>query len=207
MFSVIGGILWIGPREYISQQIQDFFPFEGVQVPRGHRPRCRTPSRVMLSVSGYGSEMVALCLGAGRTMILGMTRSTILPALLLSGLALAFAPQDEGALTHGPLVGHVDSTSARIWARASAPGEYGLVVRNPRGEEVGTFHARAEQETDFTLHWTATGLPAGSRLSYEIVQASKPVASSSQLWFRTAREKAGQARIAFGSCAHDSTLR
>ena len=39
----------------------------------------------------------------------------------------------QSAITHGPFVGHVTSTSANVWARCSTPGVYRLTARGSAG--------------------------------------------------------------------------
>jgi len=94
------------------------------------------------------------------------------------------------SLTHGPFLGHVDPTSAKLWARAAAPGTYRLEISEIESAELG-----AETGDDLTLHWSLASLTPGRTYHYEICGATGS--------FTTPERDARSAKLAFGSCAND----
>lgn len=123
---------------------------------------------------------------------------------LLLVVAPSLAAQRPGPepLTHGPLLGHVDTTSLHLWARAAAPGDYVLHLQAAGGEPIAAASAVAVPEHDLTLHFAATGLAPAT--TYEawithdgrIVHARTPVGTA-------LADDAGAATVAFGSCADE----
>jgi alkaline phosphatase D len=109
-------------------------------------------------------------------------------------------------LTHGPLVGHVTSDTAILWARGSVPGEYELrVFADGATRPKLAIFTRTAQERDLTMTWTVRGLEPGRRYRYEIAFADAVLAGADEQQFATPREFADETpvRLAFGSCAWD----
>ena len=52
----------------------------------------------------------------------------------------------QNAVTHGPFLGHLTSTSAKVWARCSTPGIYRLTARGVGGDLVATAEAAPEND-------------------------------------------------------------
>ncbi len=108
--------------------------------------------------------------------------------------------EQPAGLTHGPFLGHVDSSSARIWARASRVGTYALTI----GGVAGVLEARADPEHDLTLEWRATGLAPDREYRYTIRAGAEELLPEAALRFRTSGgDDALHAVLAFGSCADE----
>lgn len=101
----------------------------------------------------------------------------------------------------GPWAGHVGQQTARIWARASRPGNYFLHLA---GED-RVFSAESKLDNDFCLIWELSGLMPGKKYSYYI--SNKPYKSISipQSTFVTPAldSTPREVKLAFGSCADD----
>ena len=71
--------------------------------------------------------------------------------------ALGTRRSAQSAITHGPFVGHLTSTSAMVWARCSAPGVYQLAAQGIGGREELVATAEATPENDMCAVWSVTG--------------------------------------------------
>ena len=109
----------------------------------------------------------------------------------------------QALLTHGPFIGHVTPSAARIWARFSEPGEYRLIARGPGGEQ--SAGAVAGPGTDGAVVWELTGLEPQARYRYEIVQGQRTLFTADGAFFVTPAppDMPGAVRIAVGSCARE----
>ena len=106
-------------------------------------------------------------------------------------------------LTHGPFIGHLTPSSARIWARFREPGEYRLIARGPAGEHITS--VQAGPRTDGAVAWELTGLEPRTRYRYEVSQGPLTVFAAEGAYFVTSspEELAAEIRIAIGSCARE----
>ena len=105
-------------------------------------------------------------------------------------------------LTHGPILGHLTSQQATIWARAQAPGTYRLRITGPRTSV--TSEANAQARNDHCLKWTVSNLQPGTRYRYTIQLGSRVLSSGDQYSFATAPSGGPTTlRLAFGSCANE----
>lgn len=106
-------------------------------------------------------------------------------------------------IMHGPMVGHVTSDSAILWARGATPGEYELRVF-PSGEDQvhQTAASVATTERDLTMTWQVRDLKPGRRYRYEIRFEAAPIGDGKGQEFSTLRDDA-PVKLAFGSCAWD----
>ncbi|MFY9341983.1 MAG: alkaline phosphatase D family protein [Planctomycetota bacterium] len=129
---------------------------------------------------------------------------TLLFPLLVAVLA---AQEPEPALTHGPFRGHVDTTSMHVWARASTPGEWSLVLREVGAEAERKVAASARAEHDCTLHFAATDLSPATAYDAVLRCGERVVWTGGVPWTTAMADDASAATIAFGSCAHDQTFR
>ena len=108
----------------------------------------------------------------------------------------------KAQLTHGPILGHLTSQQATIWARAKTPGTYLLRITGPSTSV--TSEADAEAGTDHCLKWTVSKLKPGTRYRYMIQQGSRVLSSGDQYSFATASSGGPTTlRLAFGSCANE----
>ena len=113
-------------------------------------------------------------------------------------------------LSHGPFVGDLTSTSARVWAKCSIPGHYRLTARGiDEGEGFGAeeFGAMAEASAvnDLCVVWRVTGLQPERRYSYEITFQGQSIEVDEDTFFVTppSQEAPTLTRLALGSCARE----
>ncbi|MAG57419.1 MAG: hypothetical protein CMJ83_14095 [Planctomycetes bacterium] len=100
----------------------------------------------------------------------------------------------------GPVVGHVDKTSARILFRRGEAGDVHLTVTTPAGAVVVRSQATAEPGSDLTVSLDVPGLTAGTAYAYTVVAGDRSYSGT----FRTApTDSRRKVRLAFGSCAND----
>jgi len=105
-------------------------------------------------------------------------------------------------LTHGPIVGHLTSQQANIWARAKTPGTYTLRISGANTES--TSEAKATAENDHCLKWNISNLKPATRYRYMILHGSQALARGEQYVFTTPLpDHTGSVRLAFGSCADE----
>ena len=125
---------------------------------------------------------------------------------LLGGEVSVAEEVDPGPV--GPMIGHVSSRSAKIWARLPAPESIGrcrLIIRDELGADVSKWRAQAKGASDWCVEWNVTGLRPGRSYSYRIRQDGNLIFGGSSLTFSTPLEPREPAavRIGFGSCANE----
>ncbi|MBB02178.1 MAG: hypothetical protein CMJ47_06000 [Planctomyces sp.] len=119
----------------------------------------------------------------------------------VSGRSQAAEPKAAGV---GPMIGHVSSTTARIWYRPEKPGRYLLHVSAGNVDTVEKVSAiEARPENDLCVTWTIEGLRPDTRYDYHVAAQGGNVVEGSDYYFRTPAKPADQQRVclAFGSCA------
>ena len=99
----------------------------------------------------------------------------------------------------GPMVGHVDATTAFLWMRPDREGVYTLHVRGA-GREISV-DATASAERDRCLTWCVTGLEPGASYAYRVLQGEALIVGGPQCRFSTAPDEPAHVALAFGSCA------
>lgn len=124
--------------------------------------------------------------------------------VLLSTTALSL-PAQAPVLTHGPFRGHVDTTSMHVWARAAAAGSFTLQLTSLADAKVATATAVATAERDFTLHFVADGLTAGTAFAVRLLHGEQ-VLFDRATWTTALPDDAGAATVVFGSCAHEKAF-
>jgi hypothetical protein len=102
------------------------------------------------------------CRLAGRTTTIAVT----IAIWAISLVSLDTTARAEEALI-GPLVGHVDASSAMLWARLPEAGKYRATV-TPEGDATGdassaTVTAEANSASDFTAQWRFASLQPQTR--------------------------------------------
>ncbi|MFK8015844.1 MAG: alkaline phosphatase D family protein [Gammaproteobacteria bacterium] len=108
-------------------------------------------------------------------------------------------------LTHGPMIGHTTTDSARIWMRSS----YRLPLQVRFGTQASLANAQnsdavtPRRSDDYATVVDLTGLQPGTRYFYEVLASGIPV-STPGLSFVTAPEGPSAFRAAFGSCMRPS---
>ncbi len=117
--------------------------------------------------------------------------------------ARAVAPEEQ-LLTHGPFLGDVTPTSARVWGRVAEPGTYRLLVRGPREELEASVEARLEN--DLCVVWNLTGLEAGRTYSYWIGPEGQTFQTMVEQRLTTPppQDAPTVTRLAIGSCAREA---
>ena len=109
----------------------------------------------------------------------------------------------DSELVLGPMIGHTDATSTRVWVRASAEARPGVAV----GLESNLANARSvegpllKEDTAFVGAVMVTGLKPSTRYFYSVV-LNKKRSPGPYPSFRTAPAEGqkGRLRVAFSSC-------
>ena len=111
----------------------------------------------------------------------------------------------QSAITHGPFLGHLTSTSARVWARCSTPGVYRLTARGIAERRELATTAEATPENDMCVVWRVTGLQAETRYGYEVTAQGQQMLGNEAAYFVTpaAQDVPTVTRLAIGSCARE----
>jgi phosphodiesterase/alkaline phosphatase D-like protein len=116
------------------------------------------------------------------------------------GAAPAVLPQPAPVeLPVGPMVGHVDRTTAHIWMRPAAEGAYTLLVSGA-GTKIHVT-AQATAANDRCVTWRVEGLTAETSYSYEVHRGEDLIAGGPSGRFETAPDGPARVVLAFGSCA------
>src|SRR6187401_2734969 len=76
-------------------------------------------------------------------------------AAALTGTSKAAKAASTGLL--GPILGHADESSAMVWMRADAPGEFTLEVTPEAGGKAQVLKMTAVEKDDLCIHWRVTG--------------------------------------------------
>ncbi len=99
----------------------------------------------------------------------------------------------------GPLLGHVDDTTAHVWMRPAVAGLHTLTV-SAAGTEPRALEARTRDDADRTIVWRIDGLAPATRYEYAIHRGDEELATGT---FRTAPSAGtpSHTRLALGSCA------
>lgn len=111
-------------------------------------------------------------------------------------------------IMQGPMLGHVDQNSAKIWARVAGEADLSILYsESPRFTDAKTTTAvRALPENDYCVQASIEGLNAGSFYYYQILIDGKPLDSSREqegypLLTAPPSEMEVQFTIAFGAGA------
>jgi alkaline phosphatase D len=108
----------------------------------------------------------------------------------------------ESRLTHGPLLGSVTPSSARIWLRTDAAREVDVTLVDPDGATVESTAGlvRTEPSRDYTTVAVFNDLHPETQYTYRVTVDGR---ESARAHFETPRSDGspGLTRFAFGSCA------
>jgi alkaline phosphatase D len=129
----------------------------------------------------------------------------VLVLLLSNFRAISGGGNDAPA---GPMIGHVTSRTALIWARLPAPESIGscrLIVSSADGAEVSKWNSQAKSVHDWCVRWKVSGLRPGNDYHYRIKQDGNLLFGGKQLKFSTPHDPAEPTivKLAFGSCANE----
>ncbi len=136
----------------------------------------------------------------GRRVVAFLTGRSMTAYAALGGMSTA-----QSAITHGPFVGHLTSTSATLWAKCSTPGLYYLTAHGIGGREALVATAEATPDNDMCVVWQVTELQADTRYTYEAAYQDQPILSDVDTFFVTPAAESAPTltRLAFGSCAYE----
>jgi alkaline phosphatase D len=111
----------------------------------------------------------------------------LLKPLLDSEAFRAFAAGHAVELIHGPMLGSVTDTRARLWVRTvhEVPVQVLATPVGGAGEPIRSPVARTRAASDFTAVVEVTGLKPATRYHYELRVGGKPVAIDPRPSFRT----------------------
>ncbi|WP_166824474.1 alkaline phosphatase D family protein [Thalassoroseus pseudoceratinae] len=128
-------------------------------------------------------------------------------AALLSKTARAAGADSRQPV--GPMVGHVNTTTAKLWFRPTEPGSYQLsVLQGADGQSIQKIVSTASAENDLCLTWNIPNLQPDTRYEYRISSSSTTIVEGADCWFKTAPDTNSPSRVclAFGSCADNNPL-
>ncbi len=117
--------------------------------------------------------------------------------------------EPDGKIT-GPMVGHLDTTSANIWFRAGKAGTFVLKLHPEDSDRVAQqITGVASVENDLCVTFHAGRLKPDTRYRYAIYAGDQMVAGGDGFHFTTPAGQATPAKtvLAFGSCADNKPLK
>ncbi|HRJ09784.1 MAG TPA: alkaline phosphatase D family protein [Prosthecobacter sp.] len=134
-----------------------------------------------------------------------LPRRDFLTGALALGASTLARGADEAPAMLGPILGHSDETSAMVWMRAAAAGEFTLEVTPEEGGSPVVMKKVADEKDDLCLHWKVAGLQPGARHRYRILQNGKVIAADAGQILSTAPAagKPAKVRLAISSCAKE----
>lgn len=131
-----------------------------------------------------------------------------LPLALLSAGALATACTAAPKLMQGPMLGHVDEDSAKIWARVAGEADFTVVYSTNSNftESLSSQPVRARAENDYCVQVEIDDLEAGSFYYYKVLVDGQPLDSLNEqegypLLTAPSADMNARFTIAFGSGA------
>lgn len=132
-----------------------------------------------------------------------ITGGLALGAQVFIGTEVALAADTTASL--GPILGHSDETSALVWMRAAAAGEFTLEVTPEEGGKTVSLMKSASELDDLCVHWQVSDLQPDTSYRYRILQAETVVTEEPEQQFITApkAESPAKVRLAISSCAKE----
>ncbi|NOZ38988.1 MAG: alkaline phosphatase family protein [Planctomycetes bacterium] len=139
-------------------------------------------------------------------------RIAILTASLVILLAFpAKAPAQDAessttsSITHGPFVGHVTPTTAKIWARCKNLGEHCCTLEDTKTGDRKIAKTTVTKENDRCAVWDFKGLSPNQTYRYTIEHDGITLVEGNTYQIQTApiEEATSKVTIAFGSCARE----
>lgn len=126
-------------------------------------------------------------------------------ALALGATTLISAQYADNTPLLGPILGPSDETSAMVWMRAVAEGEFTLEVTPESGGKAQLMKQQAVEKDDLCLHWRVLGLKPGARYRYRVLQGEKVLAADEGQVLTTApkADAPSKVRLAISSCAKE----
>jgi alkaline phosphatase D len=132
-------------------------------------------------------------------------RDFLTTALALGAAPLVGRAADAAHDLIGPMLGHVDDTTALVWLRSARAGEYTLEVAPIVGGKARRLALPAREEDDFCLHWRVADLQPATTYRYRILQGEREIAAAADQLFTTAPapDQPARVRLAVSSCAKE----
>jgi alkaline phosphatase D len=138
-----------------------------------------------------------------------LPRRHFIAGAVTAGACIAFRPSSllaaEDTPLLGPILGHSDDSSAMVWMRATAAGEFTLEVTPEAGGDAVLLRQTADEKDDLCLHWTVPNLKPATRYRYRILQGDNEFAAHPDQVLTTApkADAAAKVRLAISSCAKE----
>ena len=135
-----------------------------------------------------------------------LARRDFIAGALAFGTAPMIPAQHADKSPHlGPILGHSDDTSAMVWMRAAAAGEFTLEVKPATGGAAILTKQAASENDDFCIHWKVSGLKPGAKYRYRVLQGDKEIAADVAQVLTTApkADAPAKVRLAISSCAKE----
>ncbi|MGC6452203.1 MAG: hypothetical protein ACON5G_17050, partial [Pirellulaceae bacterium] len=95
----------------------------------------------------------------GATVVSGITASTV----------EAGAEAEDKERPVGPIVGHVSTTTAKVWYRPNKSGVYELQLHDTKRNKMISSETEALPENDLCVTWQVTNLETAPTYDYEIL--------------------------------------
>ena len=110
---------------------------------------------------------------------------------------------EKDELTQGPFIGHLSSSTAKIWTRAADTGYYAMELMLPNEQKI-LKRREATIENDLCISWDFSGLEGGSLYVYTLYGKGKTLTNGT--FITPIQESLPQrSKLVFGSCARDKT--
>jgi alkaline phosphatase D len=131
-------------------------------------------------------------------------RDFLTGAMALGASTLARGADDTTAML-GPILGHSDETSAMVWMRAAASGEFTLEVAPDAGGKPLLIKQTGAQKDDLCIHWHVTDLQPATKYRYRVLEGKKAIAADAGQVLKTApkADAPAKVRLAISSCAKE----
>ncbi len=134
----------------------------------------------------------------------------ILALVILSGIQTQVPAQDAESsttsnITHGPFVGHVTPTTAKVWARCKKLGSHRCTLEDTTTGAREIAKATVTEENDRCVVWNFKNLAPNHTYRYLIEHEGLALNEGQPYQLKTAPSEATASKvtIAFGSCARE----
>lgn len=128
---------------------------------------------------------------------------------IAGALSLAASTLADGAVETmewlGPILGHSDETSAMVWMRAVAAGEFTLEVTPDEGGKTISLKQTASEQDDLCVQWMINDLQPNTKYRYRVLEGKKEIAADAEQVLTTApkADATAKVRLAISSCAKE----
>jgi alkaline phosphatase D len=106
----------------------------------------------------------------------------------------------------GPLVGHVDASTAILWARVPTPGDYRITLNPEKGTSSAatsnlTTTATADRDADLTVRFPFANLTPATTYTFTLHDSAGVELATNHFRTAPAADTPSRVVLAFGSCA------